>query len=111
MILAGPLLGLASLAVIGLGFFWVVKAEYALGLAWWLWFALAGLLLVGSSLLVGEPLLSALLGMTGASGVWGSTELKAQALRVERGWYPANPRPKPRPPLESLTRKLKAPSL
>jgi len=108
---AGPLLGLASLAVIGLGFFWVVKVEYALGLAWWPWFMLAGLLLIASSLFVGESLLSALLGIAGASVAWGSTELRAQALRVERGWYPANPKAKPRPPLESIIRKLKAPSL
>jgi len=37
-------------------------------------------------------------GHVGASIIWGSTELKEQAVRAEIGWYPFNPKPKPQPP-------------
>ncbi len=108
---AGPLFGLAALAVIGLGFFWVIRAEYALGWTWWPYFMAVGALAVGASLFVHVAAVSAVLGIAGASVIWGSTELRAQATRVERGWYPANPRGKLKAPLESVIKKLKAPSL
>jgi hypothetical protein len=43
--------------------------------------------------------------------VWGSTELKEQAVRAELGWYRFNPRPKPQPPFVEIIKKIKAPHL
>jgi hypothetical protein len=54
---------------------------------------------------------SALLGILGASFIWGSTELKDQAVRAEIGWYPFNPKPKPTPPFAEKIKHLPAPHL
>jgi hypothetical protein len=111
MNLLGPLLGLASLLIIGFGFFWVVRLEYHGGWTWWPYVVLAGLLLIAGSLLLPSPALSALAGSFGASLLWGSTELRNQAIRVGLGWYRDNPGPRRRPPFESLILRMKAPNL
>lgn len=111
MSLVGPLAGLVSLFAIGLGFFWVIRTERALGWQWWYVFMGAGIVLVLLSIFAGSPLLSGLLGILGASLVWGSTELKAQAARVELGWYAANPKPKRLPPLWKLFSRFHPPRL
>jgi hypothetical protein len=54
---------------------------------------------------------SALVGITGASLIWGSTELKEQAVRAELGWYPFNAEPKPEPPFADTIRNWPAPHL
>ncbi len=111
MSLFGPFMGLLALIIIGLGFFWVIRAERALGWQWWYVFAGAGLTLVVLSIFAESPLFSGLLGIIGASLVWGSTELKAQAARVELGWYTANPKPKRLPPLWKLFSRFHPPRL
>jgi len=107
----GIALGVISLGLVGFGFFWVVKVEYWLGWTWWPYVLLAGLALVVLSLFLPEPAVSAFVGALGASAIWGSTELRNQAIRVELGWYPANPGGRRKPLFESLIRKLKAPDL
>jgi hypothetical protein len=107
----GLVVGAMALVVIGLGFFWVVRAEYALGWRWWYVFMGAGLVFVVLSVFAPSPFVSCILGVAGASLVWGSTELAAQAARAGLGWYPANPRPKPLPPLWKLFSRLPPPRL
>ena len=108
---AGAILGLAALAIIGLGFVWVIRGERRLGWTWWPWFMLAGIVIVVISIFVPWTWLSALLGIFGASLVWGATEFRGQALRAARGWYPTPEGGKRRPPLETLIRKIRAPGL
>ena len=72
---------------------------------------LLGALLIVGSLFVADAGFSALLGITGASFVWGATELKEQAVRAELGWFKFNPNPRPEPPLATLIKKIKAPHL
>lgn len=107
----GLALGLFSLGIIGFGFFWVIRMEYFLGYSWWPYPLLLGLVLIGGSLFVGDVGISALLGITGASLVWGATELKEQAVRAELGWFKFNPGPKPEPPFAEQIKKLPAPHL
>ena len=107
----GIAIGFIALGLVGFGFFWVVRLEYALGWTWWPWVILAGLVLVALSLLLPWSFASAFVGAAGASALWGATELRNQAIRVELGWYPANPAGKRRPPFEGIIRKLKAPDL
>jgi hypothetical protein len=110
MNLLGPSLGVATLLVIGLGFVWVVRAERSLGHLWWPYFLAAGILLLGSSLFITSDWGSALAGVGGASLAWGATELKAQAVRAELGWYPFQGK-KRRPPLAERIARWKAPNL
>lgn len=107
----GLLLGIATLFIIGLGFVWVIRGEYLLGYLWWPYVMGLGVTSIVASLFFTSDWLSALLGVFGASLVWGSTELKEQAVRAELGWYRFNSRPKPQPPLVKWIRKAKAPHL
>ena len=107
----GLILGLAALFIIGLGFLWVIRAEYYLGFLWWPYFMGLGVLLVIASLFVSSLWGSAILGIFGASIIWGATELKEQAVRAELGWYPFNPKPKLNPPFVNVIKKWPAPHL
>jgi hypothetical protein len=107
----GLALGLFSFGIIGFGFFWVIRMEYFLGYIWWPYPMLLGVVLVAGSLFVGDAGASALLGITGASLIWGATELKEQAVRAELGWFKFNPERKPDPPFVDLIKRVKAPHL
>lgn len=107
----GIALGLFSFGIIGFGFFWVIRMEYALGYLWWPYPLAFGVVLIASSLFMLNTGWSALLGITGASFVWGATELKEQAVRAELGWFKFNPQRKPDPPLVKIIKKIKAPHL
>lgn len=107
----GVALGVATLLIIGLGFAWVIRGEYYLGYLWWLYVMGLGLALIVASLFFTSDWLSALIGVFGASLVWGSTELKEQAVRAELGWYRFNPKPKPQPPFVGIIKRIKAPHL
>jgi hypothetical protein len=111
MNLIGLLLGLTSLLIIGLGFVWVIRGEYYLGYLWWPYILGLGILILISSLWIPSFWGSALMGIFGASLIWGSTELKDQAVRSEIGWYPYNPKGKPKPPYVEKIKKWPAPNL
>ena len=55
-------------------------------------FLVLGLCLLAALLIQG--ILSILLGLLGAGCLWSIRELKEQAKRVERGWFPKNPKRK-----------------
>ena len=102
--------GILTLLIIGLGFVWVIRGERYLGYLWWPYVMGLGILLILVSLFVSGLWISAILGAFGASLIWGSTELKEQAIRAEMGWYPFNPR-KVLPPFAKIIEKWKAPHL
>ena len=106
----GFALGIATLLIIGLGFVWVIRGERYFGYLWWPYVMGFGVVLILVSLFVSSLWISALLGVFGASLVWGSTELKEQAVRAEVGWYPFNAQ-KIIPPFADFIKKLKAPHL
>ena len=106
----GFALGLITLFIIGLGFVWVIRGERYFGYLWWPYVMGFGISLIVSSLFVSSIWMSALLGAFGASFIWGSTELKEQAIRAEVGWYPFHIR-KILPPFAKLIAKWKAPHL
>ena len=110
MNVTGLTLGIATLLIIGLGFVWVIRGERYFGFLWWPYVMGSGVLLVIASLLVSSVWVSALLGSLGASLVWGSTELKEQAVRAEIGWYPFHAH-KSLPPFAEIIEKWKAPHL
>ena len=110
MNLFGPTLGLATLFMIGLGFIWVIRGERYFGYLWWPYVMGLGALMVVISLFIPNLWVSASFGAFGDSLIWGSTELKEQAIRAEVGWYPFNAR-KILPPFAKLIEKWKAPHL
>jgi hypothetical protein len=110
MNLFGLTLGILTLLIIGLGFVWVIRGERYFGYLWWPYVMGSGILLIVVSLFVNGLWVSALLGVFGASFIWGSTELKEQAVRAEIGWYPFRSK-KILPPLAKSIEKWKAPHL
>ncbi len=90
----GILIGVATFLVIGLFHPLVIKAEYYIGVkSWWL-FLFAGLVAAGGSLLVENLIISILLGVVAFSSFWSIGEVFEQKKRVEKGWFPANPKRK-----------------
>ncbi|HSG43176.1 MAG TPA: DUF4491 family protein [Anaerolineales bacterium] len=106
----GFLVGIATLFIIGLGFVWVIRGERYFGYLWWPYVMGLGALCVIGSLFVSGDWAAVLLGASGASLIWGSTELKEQAIRGELGWYPFQEK-KIDPPFVDVIKKWKAPSL
>ncbi len=91
---SGIIIGVATFLIIGLFHPLVIKAEYYIGVkSWWL-FMLLGILSAMASLLVADLILSILLGVVAFSSFWSIGEVFQQKKRVEKGWFPANPRKK-----------------
>ena len=91
---SGIIIGIATFLVIGFFHPLVIKAEYYIGVkSWWL-FLLLGIASVVASLLVANLTLSILLGVVAFSSFWSIGEVFQQKKRVEKGWFPANPKRK-----------------
>lgn len=91
---SGIIIGVATFLIIGLFHPLVIKAEYYIGVkSWWL-FLLLGVAACAASLLVANLTLSIILGVVAFSSFWSIGEVFEQKKRVERGWFPANPKKK-----------------
>lgn len=91
---SGIIIGVATFLIIGLFHPLVIKAEYYIGVkSWWL-FLLLGVVFSFASLLAGNLILSIILGVVAFSSFWGIGEVIQQKKRVEKGWFPANPKRK-----------------
>jgi hypothetical protein len=110
MTLFGISLGIATLFIIGLGFVWVIRGERYFGYLWWPYVMALGVILALASLFISNDWASGLVGALGASLVWGSTELKEQAVRAELGWFPFRGK-KIHPPGAETIKKWPAPYL
>ena len=88
----GILLGLASFLSIGLFHPIVIKCEYRFSYRIWPLFLVAGILLVMVSVFMDNLILSAIVGVVAFSCFWSINELFHQHKRVEKGWFPANPK-------------------
>ena len=90
----GILLGVSAFLCIGIFHPLVIKAEYYFGVRSWWVYLLIGLAGVAGSLFVTNTYLSVFLGIFAFSALWGIGELFAQKKRVEKGWFPMNPKRK-----------------
>ena len=91
--LEGVIVGVASLLVIGAFHPLVIWCEYRFTQRIWPVFLITGPLCMLAALLL-QRLFSILLGLLSASCLWSIRELKEQTKRVERGWFPQNPKRK-----------------
>lgn len=90
----GVVIGMVTFLIIGLFHPLVIKAEYYIGVkSWWL-FLLLGVLSAIASLLVMDLVISIILGVVAFSSFWSIGEVFQQKKRVEKGWFPANPKRK-----------------
>ena len=88
----GVIIAISTFLIIGLFHPLVIKAEYHFGTRCWWIFLLTGLVTIGSAFFIADVLWSALIGVVGASLLWSIGELFAQKRRVEKGWFPMNPK-------------------
>lgn len=90
----GPLIGVATFAVIGIFHPVVVRAHYRFGTGCWWFFLLLGLLALAASLFLSGIFWSAVCGVLAFTSLWTIKELFEQEKRVEKGWFPENPKRK-----------------
>jgi hypothetical protein len=110
MVLFGILVGIVTLLIIGLGFPLVILTERRLGYQWWPYMIGLGFVILFASLFIVNDWLCVVTATVGVTFVWGSTELKEQAVRAELGWYPYQAQ-KIKPPFEDIIKRWKAPHL
>lgn len=89
---SGLIIAIITFLVIGLFHPIVIKSEYYFGVRCWWIFALVGTAFIAASLLVESCTLSPILGVVGCSCFWSILELFHQKKRVEKGWFPMNPK-------------------
>ena len=88
----GILIGGAAFIIIGVFHPIVIKAEYHYGTRIWPTFLLVGAAFSLASLFVNNTVWGAILGVCGFSCLWSIREVFEQAERVEKGWFPRNPK-------------------
>ncbi len=92
MYFTGIIIAVSTFLAIGLFHPLVIKAEYYLGTrSWWL-FAVLGVVACVAALFISNVILSSIVGVVGASAFWSIGELFMQKRRVQRGWFPMNPK-------------------
>ena len=90
----GILIGLISFLSIGVFHPIVIKAEYHFSKSCWPVFLAAGIVLMILSAMTENVVLSSALAVIGMSSWWSILELFEQEKRVQKGWFPANPKRK-----------------
>jgi hypothetical protein len=86
--------GIAAFLLIGVFHVIVVKAEYYFSKKIWPLFLLVGLFLLVLSLGIPDDGISSIIAIAGISCLWSIKELFEQEKRVEKGWFPSNPKRK-----------------
>jgi hypothetical protein len=92
--LGGLVIGLGTFVIIGLFHPLVIKGEYYLGVRCWWIFLVVGIAAIAGALWVENIIGSAMLGVVGFSSLWSIGEVFHQRRRVEKGWFPRNPKRK-----------------
>ena len=92
--LHGLFIGVCTFLIIGLFHPLVIKAEYYWGTkSWWI-FLIMGIVGCCASIMCENITISALFGVFSFSSFWSIKEVFDQRKRVEKGWFPENPKRK-----------------
>lgn len=87
-------LAICTFLIIGLCHPLVIKTEYYFGTKPWVLYLIGGIAAIVGALFIENDFISTLLAVFGASLLWGIGELLSQKKRVEKGWFPMNPKRK-----------------
>lgn len=88
----GLIIGLSSFLIIGLFHPLVIKGEYYFGQKIKWAFAIAGIIFLGVTFMCETLLWAGISAVTAFSCFWSIKEISDQKRRVERGWFPMNPK-------------------
>ena len=94
--ITGILVGAGAFLSIALGRYLTIKAEYYFTKKFWIGFLIIGIICILFSLISENFIVSSILGILGFTFLWGIGEIIEQEKRVEKGWFPENPRKKKR---------------
>ena len=94
MYFTGIIIAVSTFLAIGIWHPIVIKTEYYWGTRPWILYLIVGLACVVGALFIENAILSSIVCVFGASALWGIGELFAQKKRVEKGWFPKNPKRK-----------------
>ena len=94
MYFTGIIIAISTFLVIGIFHPIVIKVEYHTGTRYWWLFLLLGITCIVAALFTSNEVVSAVIGVVGASALWTIGELFEQRKRVKRGWFPMNPKRK-----------------
>lgn len=94
MYFTGIIIAVSTFLIIGIFHPLVIKTEYYIGTRYWWMFLILGIVTVAAALFVENVICSSILGVIGASFLWSIGELFEQKKRVEKGWFPMNPKRK-----------------
>ena len=92
MYFTGIVIAVCTFLTIGIWHPIVIKTEYYYGTRPWVVYLAVGVLCIVGALFIEDTLLSAVVGVFGASALWGIGELFSQKKRVAKGWFPMNPK-------------------
>ena len=91
MYFTGIIIAASTFLAIGIWHPIVIKTEYYWGTRPWILYLIVGLACIAGALFIENAIISSIVGVFGASALWGIGELFAQKRRVEKGWFPKNP--------------------
>ena len=91
---SGLTIAVSTFLIIGMFHPIVIKVEYYWGTRLWWVFLLLGIVFIVGALLIGNIIISSILGVLGASSLWSIGEIFEQRKRVKKGWFPKNPKRK-----------------
>jgi hypothetical protein len=91
MYFTGIIIAASTFLAIGIWHPIVIKTEYYFGTRPWIIYLIVGLACIAGALFIENAIISSIVGVFGASALWGIGELFAQKRRVEKGWFPKNP--------------------
>ncbi len=94
MNLLGLVIAISTFVIIGIFHPIVIKSEYYFGTRCWWLFALSGVGFIVLSLFISNSIISTLSGVVGCACLWSILELFEQKKRVNKGWFPKNPKRK-----------------
>ena len=94
MHIGGLLVGIFTFLIIGAFHGVVVKTEYHFSKRVWPVFLAAGLVLLAVSLMIPDTAFGSIVAVLGVTCLWSIKALFEQEKRVEKGWFPANPKRK-----------------
>ncbi|MFO7939980.1 MAG: DUF4491 family protein [Bacteroidales bacterium] len=89
---SGLVVGFATFIIISKARYLTIVAEYYFTKKFWIGFLILGLGLVILAAFTEHAELSAILAITGFTYLWGIGEIIEQEERVEKGWFPKNPK-------------------
>lgn len=90
--LTGIIIGASTFLIIGLFHPLVIKGEYYFGVKIWWAFFLMGIVGLTASFFCKNVLVQSIVAVFAFSSFWAIHEVFAQKKRVERGWFPKNPK-------------------